>query len=127
MQMRNRHLIGLSVVAMTLQTGACLAAPQQLAWPTFFRAAPSHDGLELQELDRGTTVDVLGCQGGQCQVRYGGVVGYVDQAMLGPPNMLPAGLMPAGVPAAAPNPAPSCVQARQAGYESGLTYDFCQR
>ena len=101
------------------------ATPQQIAWPTFFRAAPSHDGDELQELDRGETVDVQDCNADQCRVLYGGVAGYVDRAMLAPPNTPPPMLMPPGVAPPQPATATSCIAAKQAGYHGGLTYDYC--
>jgi hypothetical protein len=102
-----------------------MATPQQIAWPTFFRAAPSHDGDELQELDRGETVDVLDCNADQCRVQYGRVIGYVDKAMLAPPNTPPAALMPANVAGPRPDAPKSCVAAKEAGFGSGLTYDYC--
>ena len=126
--LQGRHRFMTAVIAAaTLVSGPCLATPQQIAWPTFFRAAPTHDGAELQELDRGTVVDVLNCDGDQCQVQYGRVVGYVDRAMLGPPNTPPASLMPPNTPGAAPDANPSCVDSRRAGYEGGMEYTYCQR
>ncbi len=102
-----------------------MATPQQIAWPTFFRAAPSHAGKELQELDRGETVDVLDCNGDQCRVQYGRIIGYVDRAMLAPPNTPPVALMPPHTDGPRPPAARSCVSAKEAGYRGGLTYNYC--
>ena len=113
------------MAALAVAAGPAMATPQQIAWPTFFRAAPSHDGNELQELDRGETVDVLDCNGDQCRVQLGSVIGYVDRAMLAPPNTPPAALMPPNVAGPQPAAAKSCVAAKEAGYGSGLTYNYC--
>jgi hypothetical protein len=123
--MWHRPCVYFLAVASALVAVPAMATPQQIAWPTFFRAAPSHDGDELQELDRGETVDVLDCNGDQCRVQYGRVIGYVDKAMLGPPNSPPAALMPPNVAKPQPDTTKSCVAANEAGYGAGLTYNFC--
>lgn len=114
-------------VASALAAGPAWADPQQIAWPTFFRAAPSHDGQALQELDRGETVDVLDCKDGQCRVQYGRVIGYVDRATLGRPNTPPAALMPPDIAGPQPTADRSCVRAKEAGYRGGITYSYCNR
>ena len=121
------HRAGLCIftAASVLAAVPAFATPEQIAWPTFFRAAPSHDGDELQELDRGETVDVLDCNGDQCRVQYGRVIGYVDKAMLAPPNTPPTALMPPNVAGPQPTTDKSCVAAKEAGYGAGLTYNYC--
>ena len=122
-----QHLVRGSIISagIALGAGSAAARPMQVAWPTFFRAAPSHAGQELQELDRGETVDVLDCSGDQCRVQYGRFIGYVDRAMLAPPNTPPAALMPPNLPGPKPTASRSCVSAKEAGYGGGLTYTYC--
>ena len=127
MRVSTNHLMGPVVGVILLAAGPCGATPQQIAWPTFFRAAPSHDATELQELDRGAVVDVLSCDGDACQVRLGRAIGYVDRAMLGPPNTPPVALMPSAAKGPAPDAPQTCVASREAGYERGLNYTYCQR
>lgn len=100
-------------VLMTL-TAPALAATGQVAWPTFFRAGPGRDRAVLEELQRGTLVDVQSCDGAWCAVRNGDVLGYVERSTL-LDGALPGPMRPSG----------DCFDAKRSGYAGGELFRYC--
>ena len=91
-----------------------------VTWPTFFRTGPGNHFVVLEELARGTAVEVRSCANRWCQVQIGRAMGYVDQANLGqqaPPSMFPT-----------PGPQQArCFDSRRAGYKNGDVFLYCPR
>lgn len=68
---------------------ACFAWPAKAAqtlWTSYMRVGPGPQFAVLQELPSQVSLDVLDCRSGWCQVRFGTVVGYVRQSLVGDPN-----------------------------------------
>ncbi len=98
--------------------GPAVAATGVVDWPTFFRTGPGKHFVVLQELARGTVVEVQSCADQWCLVQVGRVAGYVEQANLGqqaPPSVFPA-------PASGE---PGCFDSRRAGYGRGEVLRYC--
>jgi len=103
--------------------GPATASPGVIDWPTYFRTGPSKHFVVLQELARGTVVDVQSCADQWCLVQVGRVAGYVDQANLG--QQAP----PSAYPAPAAN-ATGCFDSRRAGeapYRRDEVFRYCPR
>lgn len=86
--------------------------------PSFFRTGPGTRFVVLQELSRGTMVDVQSCAEQWCRVQLGRVTGYVSQVNLGqqaPPSQFPA----------QPADAAGCFDARRAGHGEGEVFRYC--
>lgn len=99
------------------------ASEAAVTWPTFFRLGPGKQYRVVEELARGTVLDVVSCTDQWCQVGRGRTVGYVDRAALEPPPWQ------AGT-AAAPPGAPTgqaCFESRRAGYGEGERFLYCPR
>ena len=87
--------------------------------PTFYRAGPGRNYVVLDEMDRGQSVDVIGCTGDWCQVVFEQTTGWVEKAAV---------VVPGDIPAQPPVPGPQgCVESRVtgSGYTGGLMYRFC--
>ena len=106
-----------SVIVAAVATLAAVAPVQ--AWAdhaasaTFLRAGP---GLEYAVTDE-AALDVLECAGAWCEVRFEGVVGWVQAATVAgkaAPTPQPRGTQP-------------CFDDRQAGYGKGERTRFCPR
>lgn len=84
---------------------------------TFLRAGPGLEYAVTDEVDREAFLDVLKCAGAWCEVRFEGVVGWVQAATV--------------AAQAAPTPQPKgtepCFDDRQAGYGKGERTRFCPR
>ena len=108
---------------LTLATwcGSAQAWTGEISWPTFYRAGPGRNYTVLDELDRGTVLEVLSCKGGWCQVQNEGSIGYTEQEWLLPPGEMPS---KPGIPG--PN---GCVASiiTGSGYKGGLAYQICPR
>ena len=69
-------------LAALVPSASAQAAAGRVDWPTFFRVGPSRHYLVVDELFRGTILDVKSCTDQWCQVQYGRVIGYVERAAL---------------------------------------------
>ena len=78
--MRFSRLAG---AAAFVWAGAAQAAtPMVVTYATWMRAGPSPWAKEIEELDAGWPVSVLGCSEGWCNVTSGRASGYVAAALL---------------------------------------------
>ena len=111
-----------SVIAAVLAASAAVAPAH--AWvghaarATFLRAGPGLDYAVTDEVDRESRLDVLKCAGAWCEVRFEGVVGWVQAATVA---------QPAPAPAAQPHGTQPCFDDRQAGYGKGERTRLCPR
>ena len=110
-----------SVIAAVLAASAVVVPAQ--AWvghaarATFLRAGPGLEFEVTDEVDREAALDVLKCAGAWCEVRFEGVVGWVQAATVAAqaaPTPQPRGTQP-------------CFEDRQAGYGKGERTRFCPR
>ena len=110
-----------SVIVTILATLAAVvpayAWADRAARATFLRAGPGLEYAVTDEVDREAPLDVLKCAGAWCEVRFEGVVGWVQAATV--------------AAQAAPTPQPKgtepCFDDRQAGYGKGERTRFCPR
>lgn len=119
-QGRGAPKLAAAVLMMVAWAGSASAWTGVVDWPTFFRTGPGKQFVVLQELARGSTMEVRSCADQWCLVQIDRVVGYVDQANIGqqaPPSLLMA---------PAPNAA-GCFDSRRAGYQDGETFQYCPR
>lgn len=93
------------------------AADARVDWPTFFRVGPSQHHQVVNELLRGTMVDVRSCTEAWCLVQYGRALGYVSRAALNAVDF----------PASGAPPASDCFESTRAGYGRGQVLRYCRR
>ena len=102
---------------VTLWAATAVAAPARVDWPTFFRLGPSTHYEVVDELLRGTMVDVRSCTDQWCLVQYGRNAGYVEQWTLNS-DAFPASATAAG---------PPCFETVRNGYGKGEVLQVCRR
>ena len=110
-----------AVMALGWSTAAS-AWTGQVVWETFTRTGPGQQYAVIDELLRGTTVEVVSCGDQYCLVRYERSGGYVDRASVQPLDLAGA--------AAPVTPAPAqraCFDSRRAGYGGGDIDRYCPR
>ncbi|MBV9539084.1 MAG: SH3 domain-containing protein [Acidisphaera sp.] len=106
--------------ALTRPPGA-IADPQTTVWATYLRDGPADTAHVVDELFRGSVVDVLGCTDRWCHVSLGGTIGYLDKDAFGTPGQRvlttpQVSIMPSG---------PDCFMAPQTGYGAPRATLFC--
>ncbi len=89
------------------------------AWPTFLRTGPGSRFVVIDELLRGTRMDVQSCSDTWCTVQVGRVVGYVAQTDIGRDGATTVFVPPAT--------AVGCFDSRRAGYRAGEVFRYCPR
>jgi hypothetical protein len=89
----------------------------QLSWTSYLHDGPGKQFRTEDELDAGTWVQVLSCDGDWCRVLSHGHPGYLSADVIKGPA---AGGEPGS---AAPDIA--CFDARRAGYEQGKVFVYC--
>ena len=110
-----------SVIVAAVATFAAVAPAY--AWvghasrATFLRAGPGLDYAVTDELDREAALDVLRCADAWCEVRFEGVVGWVQAATVAGQD----------TPAPQARGTQPCFDDRQAGYGKGERTRFCPR
>ena len=114
-----QYKIGL---ASLILTGWCCLAQAwtgEVSWPTFYRAGPGRNYTVLEELERGTTLEVMSCNDGWCRVRNGDSVGYTEQEWILRPDVMPKKFRTPDLK--------TCVESivTGSGYKGGLAYAFC--
>ena len=120
MSLGTRWSCGIAVLALTAWCGPALAWTAEVSWPTFYRAGPDKQYAVLEELSRGSMLEVLSCENDWCRVRNGRTLGFVERSALLTPSALP------GKPAVPPVTT-GCFVSRQAGYGSGEQFRYCSR
>ena len=109
-----------SVIAAVLAASAAVAPAHawadRAARATFLRAGPGLEYAVTDEVDHESPLDVLRCAGAWCEVRFEGVVGWVQAATVAQPG-----------PAPQPRGTEPCFDDRQAGYGKGERTRFCPR
>ncbi len=107
------------IAAITMLTAALPAAasPGEITWTTWFRIGPGRNYAVRDEIPNDTVVEVVGCNGGWCQVVYGNRTGYVESDTVAQP-------VQAVTP---PSPPHDCVETRRSGYGKGDELNLCQR
>ena len=105
---------------MVAWAGPAAAWTGVVDWPTFFRTGPGKHFVVIQELARGSAVEVQSCSNHWCLVQIGRVAGYVDQFNLNPQA-------PPSVFAAPAAHAEGCFDSRRAGYQDGEMFRYCPR
>jgi uncharacterized protein YraI len=75
-------LLALPIGCLVGLAPAQAATPMVVTMTTWLHAGPGLDSTVLDEIGTGLTVDVLGCQGGWCQVNSDKALGYVQQVLL---------------------------------------------
>ena len=110
-----------SVIVIVVATLAAVAPAN--AWmghaarATFLRAGPGLEYAVTDELDREARFDVLKCADAWCEVRFEGVIGWVQAATVATQ----------AAPAPQPHGTQPCFDDRQAGYGKGERTRFCPR
>ncbi len=97
--------------------GPSQAAEGVVGWPTYFRTGPGEQYRVVEELQRGTSVNVQECGDGWCRAQLGRALGYVKRAALG------AG----GVPPSQGAAAAGCFESGRAGYLGLQPFRYCPR
>ncbi len=72
-----------SAAVLALSTGFAAAAPAVVQNDLNLRSGPGTDYDVIAAMPAGSTVNVLGCQGGWCQVAFGGTAGFASRSYLG--------------------------------------------
>ena len=112
----HRSVIVTVLAALAAVAPACAWADHATR-ATFLRAGPGLEYAVTDEVDREASLDVLRCAGAWCEVRFEGLVGWVQAATV--------------AAQAAPTPQPKgtqpCFDDRQAGYGKGERTRFCPR
>ena len=109
-------MVGLCV-ALALAPVSVWAADARVDWPTFFRVGPSQRYQVVDEILRGTVVDVRSCTEAWCLVQYGRTLGYVRRAALNATDF----------PSSGAPPGTDCFESTRAGYGKGQVERFCRR
>ena len=112
------HKVAGMAATITFLTAAlpAFASPGEITWTTWFRIGPGRDYAVRDEIPSNTTLDVISCNGGWCQVVYGNRTGYVASDVVVQP-----------VPVLTPASPHDCVPVRRDGYGSGDKLNICQR
>ncbi len=112
-----RVILALSVAG---HFGNAFAAPGTTVWSGFLRAGPSRHERILDEIQRGTVVEMLACQGGWCLIRTGRARGWVTEDVFTPPRS------PIGRYASRQSNGADCFQSLVPGRQSLHSEDICR-
>ncbi len=117
-----RSIGGVAVAAALLAwCGPALAWTGVVSWPTYDRTGPDRHYEVLNELDRGTTLDVLSCDNGWCHVQLDRTSGYIEQSAISQPGALTT------VPPTVQTESDGCFDSHETGYGKGETWHYCPR
>ena len=100
--------------------GPALAYGGVVSWPTYYRTGPDRHYQVLNELDRGTKLDVLACENGWCHVQTGRDTGYVEQSAISQSG-------PLTDPPTDQVQSDACFDSHEAGYGKGENWHYCPR
>ena len=91
-----------------------------VSWPTYDRTGPDKHYRVLNELDRGTTLDVLACENGWCRIQTDRSVGYIEQSAISEPGAM------ISLPATQAE-SDGCFTSHETGYGKGENWRYCPR
>ncbi len=109
-----------AIVATLAWCSPALARPGVVIWPTYDRTGPDRHYQVLSELDRGTAVDVLSCDGGWCRIQADLSTAYVEQSAISDPDAFQP------LPATQAE-SDGCFTSHETGYGKGEDWRYCPR
>ena len=83
MTLRTMKLLMTGAGLLALPTGLARAAPAVVQDGVNLRSGPGTGYEVITAMPAGATVDVMGCQGGWCQVAFSGTTGFASRSYLG--------------------------------------------
>jgi len=80
---------GLAGILLAVAAGPAHAGAMQLHWSSYLRDGPHDTARVIDEITRGTVIDVGACNRNWCRVKVEGATGYIDRDAISfpsPPN-----------------------------------------